>query len=270
MWVCHNKCNDETQYILWHVLNNLWCRTWQRLSFTNSFGSVIKVRVNLWDSLSCPQTHKNTSINTVCAGVLFFELLDPKNIFKFKQKSFFLLLYKRFAQADDQRWAGYVFCHQPPGTISSHQPAAGWDSAVCIWNDDSAKSVISSLALQCHGWISDLMKRSAPARVVTLSSVNHKKGQVDFSHFHGKNLTYSMDSVYNHTKLHNIICTNELARRLQGTGTLKSRFFRLSSFTGCFSLLYCVAEDVQQGKEEATIYFKMHILKTFPACSVDQ
>ncbi|KAM9813679.1 retinol dehydrogenase 12-like [Neosynchiropus ocellatus] len=64
----------------------------------------------------------------------------------------------------------------------------------------------------------DLMKRSAPARVVTVSSVNHRKGKVDFSHFHGENLRYHLDVVYNHTKLHNIICTNEFARRLQGTG----------------------------------------------------
>ncbi|XP_015235342.1 PREDICTED: retinol dehydrogenase 11-like [Cyprinodon variegatus] len=64
----------------------------------------------------------------------------------------------------------------------------------------------------------ELIKRSAPARIVTVSSLNHKRGQVDFSHFHGKNLVYTMDQVYNHTKLHNIICTNELARRLQGTG----------------------------------------------------
>ncbi|XP_026205430.1 retinol dehydrogenase 12 [Anabas testudineus] len=64
----------------------------------------------------------------------------------------------------------------------------------------------------------DLMKRSSPARIVTVSSVNHKKGRVDFAHFHGENLTYYMDHVYNHTKLHNTICTNELARRLQGTG----------------------------------------------------
>ncbi|XP_054473236.1 retinol dehydrogenase 11 [Anoplopoma fimbria] len=64
----------------------------------------------------------------------------------------------------------------------------------------------------------DLMKSSAPARIVTVASVNHKKGQVDFSHFHGENLTYFMDAVYNHTKLHNVICTKELARRLEGTG----------------------------------------------------
>ncbi|XP_023181300.1 retinol dehydrogenase 12-like [Xiphophorus maculatus] len=64
----------------------------------------------------------------------------------------------------------------------------------------------------------DLIKRSAPARIVTVSSLNHKRGKVDFSHFHGQNLVYCMDQVYNHTKLHNIICTNELAQRLQGTG----------------------------------------------------
>ncbi|KAM7005577.1 retinol dehydrogenase 11 [Tautogolabrus adspersus] len=63
----------------------------------------------------------------------------------------------------------------------------------------------------------DLLKSSAPSRIVTLSSVNHLKGTVDFSHFHGENLTYMMDTVYNHTKLHNVICTNELARRLKGT-----------------------------------------------------
>ncbi|KAF3689591.1 Retinol dehydrogenase 11 [Channa argus] len=64
----------------------------------------------------------------------------------------------------------------------------------------------------------DLIKCSAPGRIVTLSSLNHGKGRVDFSHFHGDNISYFLDNVYNHTKLHNIICTNELSRRLQGTG----------------------------------------------------
>ncbi|XP_029006756.1 retinol dehydrogenase 11 [Betta splendens] len=64
----------------------------------------------------------------------------------------------------------------------------------------------------------DLLKRSAPARIVTLSSLNHWRGEIDFAHFHGDKLTYFMDKVYNHTKLHNVVCTNELARRLQGTG----------------------------------------------------
>ncbi|XP_051537412.1 retinol dehydrogenase 12 isoform X1 [Myxocyprinus asiaticus] len=63
----------------------------------------------------------------------------------------------------------------------------------------------------------DLLKKSSPARIVNVSSANHWQGQVDFSHFRGENLTLT-HTVYSHTKLHNIIWTNELARRLQGTG----------------------------------------------------
>ncbi|XP_068171758.1 retinol dehydrogenase 12 [Antennarius striatus] len=120
----------------------------------------------------------------------------------------------------------------------------------------------------------DLMKRSAPSRIVTVSSVNHKKGQVDFSHFHGENLTYFMDKVYNHTKLHNVICTNELARRLQGTGVTANSvhpgvvltevmrhypfmarflfnligfFFFKSSEEGAVSPIYCAVAEEMEG-----------------------
>lgn len=64
----------------------------------------------------------------------------------------------------------------------------------------------------------DLLKRSAPSRIVTLASSNHHKGTVDFGHFHGNIDNHKLDTVYNHSKLHNILCTNELASRLQGTG----------------------------------------------------
>ncbi|XP_076027117.1 retinol dehydrogenase 12 [Genypterus blacodes] len=64
----------------------------------------------------------------------------------------------------------------------------------------------------------DLMKSSAPARIVTVASFSHKSGELDFSHFHGDNLIYRGNRVYSHTKLHNVMCTTELARRLQGTG----------------------------------------------------
>lgn len=68
------------------------------------------------------------------------------------------------------------------------------------------------------------MKSSAPARIVNLSSFNHKKGRVDFSHFRGKNLSGTMDQTYNNTKLHIVLCTNELARLLQGTGWMELKF----------------------------------------------
>ncbi|XP_061640866.1 retinol dehydrogenase 12 [Phyllopteryx taeniolatus] len=120
----------------------------------------------------------------------------------------------------------------------------------------------------------DLMKCSAPARIVTICSVNHKKGEVDFSHFHGENVTYKLDRVYNNTKLHNIICTNELARRLQGSGVtansvhpgivmtgmmrhypfrirfvfrLIGQFFFKSAEEGAVSAIYCAVSEEAEG-----------------------
>ncbi|XP_076850999.1 retinol dehydrogenase 11 [Brachyhypopomus gauderio] len=136
----------------------------------------------------------------------------------------------------------------------------------------------------------DLLKKSAPARIVNVSSFNHQKGEVDFSHLRGENLSYHMDSVYNHTKLHNIIWTNELARRLKGTdvtanslhpGTVVTEimrhynwllrlifnlvgfFFLKSSEEGAVSAIYCaVAEETQDinGK-----YFHSDCSLTLPA-----
>ncbi|KAL7844122.1 hypothetical protein SRHO_G00226610 [Serrasalmus rhombeus] len=120
----------------------------------------------------------------------------------------------------------------------------------------------------------DLLKKSAPARIVNISSVNHWRGKVDLSHFRGDNLTYRMDSVYNHTKLHNIIWTNELARRLQGTGVTANSlhpgvvmtevmrhynwlvrlifntigiFFFKSSEEGAVSAIYCAVAEETEG-----------------------
>ncbi|KAL0977778.1 hypothetical protein UPYG_G00161070 [Umbra pygmaea] len=120
----------------------------------------------------------------------------------------------------------------------------------------------------------DLLKRSAPARIVNISSMNHWKGKVDFSHYKGDNLSYTMDTVYNHTKLHNVLCTNELGRRLQGTGVtansvhpgvvmtgvmrhynflvrfffnLVGIFFFKSSEEGSFSPIYCAVAQETEG-----------------------
>ncbi|KAM4613921.1 retinol dehydrogenase 12 [Polymixia lowei] len=120
----------------------------------------------------------------------------------------------------------------------------------------------------------DLMKRSAPARIVNVSSFNHWKGKVDFSHFRGDNLTYKMDLVYNHTKLHNVICTNEFARRLQGAGVTANSvhpgvvmtevlrhypfmirfifnligiFFFKSAEEGAVSTIYCAVAEETEG-----------------------
>ena len=62
----------------------------------------------------------------------------------------------------------------------------------------------------------DLVVRSAPARVVTVSSVGHRQGTLDFGDLqfaHG----YSLMRAYSRSKLANVLFSNELARRLAGT-----------------------------------------------------
>ncbi|XP_069833187.1 retinol dehydrogenase 12-like isoform X2 [Dendropsophus ebraccatus] len=66
---------------------------------------------------------------------------------------------------------------------------------------------------------SDLLKRTAPSRIIFLSSFMHGKGVIDTSNLWGKNLEKnSYNDSYNCTKLMNTICAKELATRLQGTG----------------------------------------------------
>ena len=61
------------------------------------------------------------------------------------------------------------------------------------------------------------LKASAPARVVTVSSGEQARGRIDFDDLQGA-LNYSGQRAYSQSKLANVMFTNELARRLEGTG----------------------------------------------------
>ncbi|MEE6515532.1 hypothetical protein FKM82_024370 [Ascaphus truei] len=64
-----------------------------------------------------------------------------------------------------------------------------------------------------------LMQRSGPGRVVFVSSFMHDRGFIDVRHLKGEELQKNtFNDSYNCTKLMNLMCANELARRLQGTG----------------------------------------------------
>jgi retinol dehydrogenase-14 len=63
----------------------------------------------------------------------------------------------------------------------------------------------------------DLLKRSAPSRIITVSSGAERIGKINFDDLQSKR-RYSGFPVYGMTKLANIVFTFELAERLEGTG----------------------------------------------------
>ena len=65
--------------------------------------------------------------------------------------------------------------------------------------------------------ILDLLRRSAPSRIVVVSSEAHRRGSIDFDDLQ-KTRRYSGLSAYSQSKLCNVLFTRELARRLDGSG----------------------------------------------------
>jgi NAD(P)-dependent dehydrogenase (short-subunit alcohol dehydrogenase family) len=63
----------------------------------------------------------------------------------------------------------------------------------------------------------DVLKASAPARIVNVSSAAHSQGRVNFEDLQGEKKWGALGS-YSNSKLANILFTYELARRLEGTG----------------------------------------------------
>eukprot|EP00066_Takifugu_rubripes_P003329 XP_003965827.2 PREDICTED: retinol dehydrogenase 13-like [Takifugu rubripes] len=62
------------------------------------------------------------------------------------------------------------------------------------------------------------LKSSAPSRVVTVSSIAHRGGHVDFDDLFFSRRSYSSLESYKQSKLANILFSGELSRRLKGTG----------------------------------------------------
>ena len=63
----------------------------------------------------------------------------------------------------------------------------------------------------------DLIKASAPARIVNVSSAAHQSARMDFANLNGRGF-YNSWAAYGQSKLANLLFTYELARRLEGTG----------------------------------------------------
>ncbi|MCH7793298.1 MAG: SDR family oxidoreductase [Planctomycetes bacterium] len=96
----------------------------------------------------------------------------------------------------------------------------------------------------------DLLKASAPARIINVSSGAHKGASINFDDLHS-NDGYRGMGVYGQSKLANVLFTYELARRLEGTGVtanclhpgvVRTNFGRNN--TGIFGSLFVVFQVV--------------------------
>ncbi|XP_048122668.1 retinol dehydrogenase 12-like [Alosa alosa] len=119
----------------------------------------------------------------------------------------------------------------------------------------------------------DLLKHSAPSRVINLSSIAHLIGKINFEDVNSEK-TYHATRAYAQSKLANILFTRELARRVKGLGITVCAvdpgkvsteiirhlrwslqfFLRTFSFflktpaEGAYTSLYCVVTpDLQSG-----------------------
>ncbi len=63
----------------------------------------------------------------------------------------------------------------------------------------------------------DLLKSSAPSRIINVSSMVHGSARIEFDNLQGER-KYSGYGAYGRSKLANLLFTYELAERLQGTG----------------------------------------------------
>ena len=95
---------------------------------------------------------------------------------------------------------------------------AGWGTRLVTEDGLEATFAINHLApFILTDLLLDTLKASAPARVITVSSAAHRNSDLDFDDLQGER-RYSGFGAYSRSKLANVLFTQELSRRLEGTG----------------------------------------------------
>ncbi|MFX1452107.1 MAG: SDR family oxidoreductase [Promethearchaeota archaeon] len=64
----------------------------------------------------------------------------------------------------------------------------------------------------------DIIKKSAPSRIINVTSAAHKRAKIDFKDLQSEHKKYRLFTVYGISKLAEILFTYELSRKLEGTG----------------------------------------------------
>ena len=73
------------------------------------------------------------------------------------------------------------------------------------------------------GLLSPVLRRSAPSRVIVTSSYEHRRGRMHWDNLQGERFYFSQQA-YAQSKLANLLCVYELARRLEGSGVTVNAF----------------------------------------------
>lgn len=81
---------------------------------------------------------------------------------------------------------------------------------LCIATNHLGHHLLTSLLLP-------LLRKSAPARVVVVSSTMYKYGKLDLTDLQSEK-SYGVTAVYSQSKIANILFTKELAKKLEGSG----------------------------------------------------
>jgi NAD(P)-dependent dehydrogenase (short-subunit alcohol dehydrogenase family) len=102
------------------------------------------------------------------------------------------------------------------GTVTGHRElsADGYERVFAV--NHLAPFLLTNLLL-------DRLRESAPARVVTTSSVAHAQGRIDFDDLQLQR-GWSLGRAYGNSKLANVLFTRALARRLDGTDVVANCF----------------------------------------------
>jgi retinol dehydrogenase 12 len=102
----------------------------------------------------------------------------------------------------------------------------------------------------------DLLKSSAPSRVINVSSMAHASGQVNFNDLQSEK-RFSGWQTYSNTKLMNVLFTYELSRKLEGTNVTANALhpgFVASNFGksngGLFKPLFALSQMAAISPEE--------------------
>jgi NAD(P)-dependent dehydrogenase (short-subunit alcohol dehydrogenase family) len=121
------------------------------------------------------------------------------------------------SQAEVRRLAEAVLQRLPRIDVLVNNVGGFWNTRRVTTDGLEHTFALNHLALfLLTNLLLERLKRSAPSRVVTVSSHAETMGRIDFADLQGQR-SYSGARAYNQSKLANLLFTYELARRLQAT-----------------------------------------------------